>query len=177
MSNVSILMIPGLSGSGPAHWQTAWEKHDTSIKRVEQNNWEEPQLNEWMHTLEAYINEIPSPVILVAHSLGVSLVAHWAKQANGRIQGALLVAPADVDSPAHTPEIIRNFSPIPLDELPFPSIVVASENDPYVTIERAEFFAQQWGSRFVNVGKLGHINADSNLGLWPDGLALLGSLK
>ena len=177
MSDVSILMIPGLSGSGPDHWQTAWENHDPGIQRVEQNNWEEPQLAEWLQTLEEYVTQANSPVILVAHSLGVSLVAHWAKQANGRIQGALLVAPADVDSPAHTPEILRNFSPIPVEPLPFPSIVIASENDPYVSIERAEHFAQHWGSQFVNVGKLGHINADSKLGLWQDGLDYLFSLK
>ena len=52
------------------------------------------------------------PTILVAHSLGVSLVLHWLSENNNpNIIGALLVAPADVDSPDHTPKEIWNFAP------------------------------------------------------------------
>ena len=69
-----------------------------------------------------------------------------------------------------------NFAPIPLTRLPFPSIVVASTNDEYMTLERAQQVAQAWGSRLVNVGALGHINSASGLGLWPQGHALLQEL-
>ncbi len=127
--------------------------------------------------LKEAISKLDSPTILVAHSLAVSMVLHWAAANNNpNIIGALLVAPADVDSPDHTPEIIRNFSPIPTKKLPFPSIVVTSENDPYISLERAEYFAKKWGSDFINIGKKGHINSDSNLEYWEEGQLILEQL-
>jgi predicted alpha/beta hydrolase family esterase len=68
------------------------------------------------------------------------------------------------------------FAPIPLLTLPFPSIVVASEDDPWVSLERAGFFAERWGSRFQNIGKAGHINLAAGFGPWPQGLELLQQL-
>jgi predicted alpha/beta hydrolase family esterase len=92
------------------------------------------------------------------------------------ICAALLVAPADVDSPAHTPPETRCFAPMPLARLPFPATVIASRNDPYATSERARAFAAAWGATFVDAGALGHINAASGLGDWPDGHAHLEAL-
>ena len=66
---------------------------------------------------------------------------------------------------------------MPLDRLPFPSIVVASTDDPYVTLERARQFAERWGSRLVTVADAGHINGQSGLGDWPAGFALLQELR
>jgi predicted alpha/beta hydrolase family esterase len=165
-----LLIIPGLGDSGEQHWQSLWlKKFDHSIKVV-QDNWDEPTLESWLQTLNETIIRIDAPIVLVAHSLAVSLVAHWAgKFPHGKIKGALLVAPADVDSAEHTPDIVRDFAPMPTSRLPFPSIVVASDNDTFVSLSRAKFFAEKWGSDFVNVGPKGHINSDSNLGLWEEG--------
>ncbi len=172
-----LLIIPGLGDSGEKHWQTFWHaKFENSI-RVAQDNWDEPILEEWLERLNENILKLNQPTILVAHSLAVSLVLHWAKKySNPNIIGALLVAPADVDSPEHTPECTRNFSPIPLYKLPFPSVVVASENDPYSLFERKKHFAEKWGSDFVNVGKQGHINSDSDLKYWEEGQLILQQL-
>lgn len=175
MPKTSVLTVPGLGGSGPNHWQTLWE-HAPNIRRVEQRDWNDPVLVEWVARLDRAVTQARAPVVLVAHSLGVALVNHWAGHAPGRVKGALLVAPADVDSKDHPPEAQR-FGPMPLAPLPFPSIVVASENDPFMSSGRARYFADAWGSRFVNVGKLGHINADSGLGRWEDGFALLNELQ
>lgn len=176
MPKATVLNIPGLGGSGPTHWQTLWETRDPSIRRVAQRDWNDPSLQEWTQTLEDAVARSSPPVILVAHSLGVALVSHWARQARGRVQGALLVAPADVDSKEHPPEAQR-FGPMPLAPLPFPGIVAASENDPFVSLVRAQHFTNTWGSRFVNVGALGHINADSGIGDWKAGFALLNKLR
>lgn len=169
-----LLIIPGLGDSGEKHWQTFWhEKFENSI-RIVQDNWDEPIREEWLERLNENILKLNKPTILVAHSLAVSLVLHWAeKNQNPNIIGAFLVAPADVDSPEHTPECTRNFSPIPLYQLPFPSVVVASENDPYASFERKKYLAEQWGSDFVNVGKQGHINSDSDLKYWEEGQEIL----
>jgi predicted alpha/beta hydrolase family esterase len=172
-----ILILPGLGNSGEKHWQTFWHKKIENSTRIVQDNWDEPIREEWLARLNEEIIKLDTPTILVAHSLSVSLVLHWAKTNNNpNIVGALLVAPADVDSTTHTPESIRNFSPMPLYKLPFPSVVVASENDPYATFERKEYFAKMWGSDFVNVGQKGHINSDSDLKYWEEGQLFLQQL-
>ncbi|MFB9079527.1 RBBP9/YdeN family alpha/beta hydrolase [Flavobacterium procerum] len=169
-----LLILPGLGNSGEKHWQTFWhEKFENSI-RIVQDNWDEPIRKEWIARLNEHVLKLDKPTILVAHSLAVSLVLHWAEAHNNPyIIGAFLVAPADVDSPEHTPDSIRNFAPMPVYKLPFPSVVVASENDPYASFERKRHFAEAWGSDFVNVGQQGHINSDSDLKYWEEGQTIL----
>ena len=173
----SVLIVPGLGDSTTGHWQDNWLHHFPNAKKVVQNNWNQPQLQDWLSNLDATIKNIETPIIIVAHSLAVSLVAHWSQQNDtNKIAGALLVAPADVESAAHTPEEIWNFAPIPLNKLNYPSIVITSANDPYISAERAEFLAQKWGSLFYNVGPKGHLNFDSQLGLWEEGQEILQTL-
>jgi len=175
--NTHLLILPGLGNSGEKHWQTFWHEKFKNSTRVIHDNWDEPIREEWIARLNEEIAKLQEPTVLVAHSLAVSLVLHWtALYTNKYVVGALLVAPADVDSPEHTPDCIRNFSPIPTQKLPFPSIVVASENDPYASFERKKYFAETWGSDLVNVGKQGHINSDSDLKYWEEGQVILQQL-
>ena len=117
----TILILPGLGNSGDKHWQTFWHKKFENSIRLVQDNWDEPILEEWLERLKEEVAKLNSPTILVAHSLAVSLVMHWAQNnSNPNIIGALLVAPADVDSPDHAPACIRNFSPMPLLNYPSP---------------------------------------------------------
>jgi predicted alpha/beta hydrolase family esterase len=116
------------------------------------------------------------PVVLTAHSMACATVAHWAGRYGGYgIVGALLVGPSDVEAPKY-PKEPKGFSPMPLKRLPFPSILVASEDDEWVSMERAKLFADAWGSRFVNIGRAGHINSDSKMGEWLEGQKLLREL-
>lgn len=173
----TILMVPGLGGSGPEHWQSRWEQSDSRCRRVEQQDWDEPQLEVWRSTLEQAVRATQGPIVLVAHSLGAVLVAHWAgKGSVDRVSGALLVAPPDVESPARVPEQIRHFAPIPRERLPFASVVVASQDDSYACISCAHTLADAWGSQLVDVGRKGHINAESALGDWEEGKSLLRAL-
>lgn len=177
MTNAPVLIVPGLGGSGPAHWQSLWAASDPAFCRVVQRDWAQPDLAEWLATLHRHIAGCEAAPVLVAHSLACSLVAHWVQRFGQGVAAALLVSPSDVDSPAHTPTEVRGFSPIPLVRFPFPSIVVASTNDPRVEFERAEFFARSWGSRFVAVSGAGHINDRSGLGEWAEGRKLLQELQ
>ncbi|WP_375438261.1 RBBP9/YdeN family alpha/beta hydrolase [uncultured Hymenobacter sp.] len=170
----TILIAPGLGNSGSEHWQTHWEQH-YGYRRVEQHNWDQPVCTDWVQTLDAAVAAAGSGVVLVGHSLACATIAHWAATTQHAIAGALLVAPADVDQPDFPPEV-TGFRPMPLARLPFPSIVVASTNDEYVTLARAQQFAEAWGSRLVNVGALSHINSEADLGLWPEGHKLLMDL-
>ena len=172
----SLINCPGYLNSSDQHWQTRWEQRVSQIVRLKQKSWDEPQLSDWLIELESKVSMAPNPVILLAHSLSVALINQWVKTNSDhleRIKGVLLVAPADVDSPAHTPKPCHNFAPMPLDALPFKSIVVTSDNDPYVDLARAELFAKAWGSEFINIGSFGHINAESGLGDWLQGQQLI----
>jgi predicted alpha/beta hydrolase family esterase len=166
-----ILTVPGLGSSGPLHWQSQWEQH-YGYQRVEQHNWDHPVGADWVMQLEKAVASAGPNVVLAAHSLACATVAHWAQFTQLTIAGALLVGPADVDRPDFPSEVV-GFAPMPLQKMPFSSLVVASTNDEYVTLARARQFAQAWGSRFVNAGAKGHLNSDSGLGLWPEGHALL----
>ena len=174
-----VLTVPGLNNSGPAHWQTLWEQQLGDCHRVELGMWDRPHRNTWVNKLNLAIREHDRPVLLVAHSLGCLTVAWWAhfegREAASRVAGALLVAPPEVDFFPLDPRL-ETFAPTPQHELPFPSILVASRNDPYMGFRTAQRLAKAWGSRFADAGKSGHINADSQLGDWQFGQFLLGLL-
>jgi predicted alpha/beta hydrolase family esterase len=171
-----VLIVPGWTGSGPAHWQTRWERANPAYRRVEQADWDAPDVAAWVAVLDGAVRAAPAPPVLVAHSLGCIAVAHWAAAGTpGRAAGALLVAPADVERPA-APAPIRCFAPIPRRPLPFPTVVVASRDDPYVAFDRAAALATAWGADLVDAGAAGHLNSDAGFGPWPAGEALLAGL-
>lgn len=172
--NPHLLIIPGLGDSNENHWQSFWLQKFKNATKVVQQNWDQPQLEHWLESLHQSIQQTSGPTILIAHSLAVSLVLHYlSKQQQPNIVGAMFVAPADVNSPEHTPDFLRHFSPIPTQRLNIPSLVVASENDQYMSLERAKELAHCWGSNFINSGQKGHINAESGLQDWEEGQAYL----
>jgi predicted alpha/beta hydrolase family esterase len=176
----SFLIIPGLGGSGPEHWQTLWQARLPRSARIAPRDWDHPAREDWLQALRREIEAGGAPVVAVAHSLGCALVAHavarWPGLCDRALRGALLVAPADVDSAAHTPPETRDFAPMPRARLPFAATVIASGDDPFVTIDRARAFAAAWGADFIDAGALGHINAASGLGDWPAGRRALQAL-
>jgi predicted alpha/beta hydrolase family esterase len=176
LDKASVLVIPGWNGSGAGHWQTLWEQNYTRFRRVEQHNWTRPARSDWIGQIGADLDRATSPTFLVAHSLGCLAVAHWAAEAGrktDRVAGAFLVAPPWLTQSDLCPAQLTDFLPMPLDRLPFPSMLVASENDPYLPIEIAARLSASWGSQFVNVGWQGHVNVASGHGPWPAGEGLL----
>jgi uncharacterized protein len=176
-----VLLIPGLYDSGPEHWQTRWQEIHPEFHRLRQEDWETPKCEDWVAALDRAVAATGPEVVLVAHSLGCALVAHWARRRVRAGTGlcahaALLVAPSDVEADIYPPGT-EGFAPMPLDPLPFPSLVVASEDDPWVSLERARSFARSWGSDFISIDNVGHINSASGLGSWPLGLAFLTKLR
>lgn len=171
----SVLLVPGLKGSCPVHWQSRWAQARSDCTVVRQDDWDDPDPADWVARLDEVIARAAAPVVLVAHSLGCATVAHWAAGGPGRVAATLLVAPCDVDQPDAC-AAIRRFAPMPGAALPFRSTVVASRDDPYAGFARLKCFAERWGSAFVDVGPLGHINASSPLGDWDFGQVLLDDL-
>lgn len=174
-----ILLIPGLDGSGPGHWQRRWADEMENAQMVDLGLWEKPHRNTWINRLNLAVQRAGRPVVLVAHSLGCLLTAWWAKFEqpgwSSPVIGALLVAPPEVDFFPRD-DRLNGFAPTPADALPFPSILVASRNDPWIGFPTARLLARQWGSEFEDAGDAGHINVDSRLGSWEEGKRLLHRL-
>lgn len=166
-----VLTVPGLDNSGPDHWQSLWEQEHAGCFRVQLGQWDKPHRNSWVNQLSLAVRAVEGPVLLAAHSLGCHAVAAWAQMdpdAAQLVSGALLVAPPEVDFFPLDPRVSA-FSPTPSAGLPFPSILVASRNDPYCAQPAARVLARMWRARFVDAGALGHINAESGLGHWEEG--------
>jgi uncharacterized protein len=167
--------FPGIGNSGPQHWQSLWEQSNPQFARITQRDRDNPVCEEWAAAHENKVQSIRSPVVIVAHSLACLVVAHWAARAHSPIKAALLVAVPNPEGPNFPSEAI-GFNPPPQRQFSFPSIVVASTNDPYGSLAYGEACAGAWGSGLVNIGAAGHINASSGLGQWLEGHALLNQL-
>lgn len=181
MNRTTTFILPGYANSGPGHWQTRWEASDASFERITMPDWDHPVREAWCDALDAAVAAKPQgPLCFAAHSLGCLTAAHWALHRAvpgqlAKIAGALLVAPPDPFGPAF-PRDAAGYEELALAPLPFPSIVVASSDDPYGSVAFAERCARAWGSRLVEIGPRGHINAESGLGDWDEGRRLLASL-
>ncbi len=173
-----ILVVPGWGGSGAAHWQTLWQT-ELACSRTELADWFDPRCDAWTDAIEAAAVALalrdPRPPVFVAHSLGCIAVAYWARSTRRPIRAALLVAPADIERTSGALPL-RDFAGVPQHPLPCASLVVTSDDDPYVSAERAAQFARAWGSELRVIRGRGHLNASSGLGRWPEGRALLASL-
>ena len=175
-SPLRVLTLPGWLGSGPGHWQSGWEALH-GCTRVQQHDWQRPLRGDWTARLQEVLLAEPAPVLLAAHSLGCLLLAWWAAHSRDtqRVAGALLVAPPEIER-ADLRQQIPGWAPPARQRLPFPSRVVASRDDPFCSLDYARQLAQDWGAGWHDIGARGHINADSGLGDWPEGLQCLRAL-
>ena len=170
------LLLPGWLDSGLDHWQSRWEAQH-GCERVHQDDWRWPRRGDWMARLDDVLLDDARPAVLIAHSLGCQLVAAWAAHSShrDRVRAALLVAPPDTER-ADTPPNLFNWRPIVRERLPFRSRVLISSDDPFCASERAAEMARDWGAELTSMGARGHLNAESGLGDWPEGWALVQSL-
>jgi predicted alpha/beta hydrolase family esterase len=163
------LIVPGLHGSGAAHWQTWWQQKDRSACRIELADWEKPDLDAWSNQVRAAVCGAQRDVWIVAHSFGCLASLHVAQEYSERISGLLLVAPAD-------PDKFEVASRLPAS-LSVPSIFVASRTDPWLAFGKAQQWAENLGSRLVDLGDAGHINVESGFGAWQQGFDLFADFK
>ncbi|MGY4535409.1 putative alpha/beta hydrolase family esterase [Pseudomonas sp. TE3786] len=178
--SIRYLIVPGWQGSPDEHWQSHWQRSLPNSQRVEQADWLNPDRAAWVSELDRAVAAQSTPVILIAHSLGCVTVAHWAAGAPvellRRVQGALLVAPADVERPA-CPEALKGFAPIPRELLPFPSQLVGSDNDQAASAARAIELGRDWGAEAAILSGVGHINVKSGHQRWERGFSYLYRLQ
>ena len=167
------LVLAGFQDSGRLHWQTIWAQGDPSYCKLAHDRWDAPDREAWVRDLEAAMPSIGPDTVIVAHSLGCLLTAFWAASGTShRVKGAFLVAPPNPSRPDSSPAI-TGFRDPPRKPLPFPSLVIGSDDDPCATQDFMAGLARDWGSRFVPVSGVKHIGTMSRVGKWPAGKALL----
>ena len=156
--------------------QTLWQKANPNYRRAQQDDWDKPTAETWTRGIQRVVDAIPAPILLVAHSCGSVAVVQWAAAySTQKVVAALLVAPGDVDAPEALPEI-RPLGPMPTNRLPFPTVLVASDNDPHLNLGRARHFAGLWGSELIVVKGAGHLHTAAGYGPWAFGETLLQNL-
>lgn len=172
-SSVQFLSIPGYGGSGPGHWHHHWQARDSRFRMLEQVDWENPERDTWVDALEAELARMEGPVVLVPHSLGVSLLVHaLARRGNlPGVVGAFLVAMPDVDAPGFPPAI-KGFHPLPLVQFPFPAVMIGSRNDPYSSFDALEGHCSRLCVSLLDLGDRHHIGDSAGLGSWEEGWSL-----
>lgn len=190
MTRPTILIVPGLRDHVAQHWQTLLEAKLTAegrpVASVPPMGREDLDCAARVAAIERVASAVPGPMIIVAHSGGCVMLAHWATQSQPtarRVRGALLAAPPDFDRPMPEgyPTLAQlgagGWLPVPRKQLPFPSLVGASRNDPLASYERVAELARDWGSRLVDLGEVGHLNPASGYGAWPKAEALIDELS
>ncbi len=179
ISEADIIMVPGYTNSDADHWQSRWESKMKSARRVDQDDWHKPVVEDWTANLIAAIDEATKPVVLIAHSLGCQVTVQAVKQMgieqSKNIAAAFIVAPPDVENPAMRPKHLMTFGPYPREPLQFPSLVVSSQNDPFCAQNVAQEMAGAWESEYVSANENGHLNSESGHGPWPDGLMVFAN--
>lgn len=172
-TEATVLIVPGLRDHVAEHWQTRLAARLPRVRSVPPMGRENLDCARRVEAIEREFSAIDGPVILVAHSGGVIMVAHWARRHRHAILGALLATPPDFEEamPQGYPTLDElragGWLPVPRQSLPFPSIVAASRDDPLSRYERVAELAQAWGSRLVDLGEVGHLNPASGYGEWP----------
>lgn len=172
-SETSILVIPGHMGAGPDHWQSRLISKLSSAQLVDQDDWVHGSLPKAINAVVEAVAAAEKPVVFVAHSVGCILVAR-AVQTLGenihKVKGGYLVVPPNEAALRSLVGIDPSFADVPRDPLPFPSLLVATSNDPYSTLEDSASLALAWGSLLVEAGEAGHIDHTSGHGPWPEGM-------
>lgn len=176
--------VPGLRGHVEQHWQTRLAARRPDVRAVPPLGRDNPSLDDRVAALEQAVTAAGGPVIIVAHSAGVLTTVHWARRGSAHlVRAALLATPPDLGEslPAEYPalsELADNgWLPIPREPLPFPSIVAASSNDALGDPARVRALADAWGSRWHDLGPVGHLNPASGFGEWPEADSFLTRLS
>lgn len=164
-----ILIVPGLHNSDGQHWQSLWQAQLPTSKRIHVDDWSTPDLDKWKAGIRTELNKLNTPAIIIAHSFGTLASASIAAEFPEKIAALFLVAPAD-------PDKFHIAGRLPQVPLRVPTKIIASSNDPWLTDSKAAYWALQWGTDFLRLKNVGHINSESNLGVWPEGIAQLQTL-
>ncbi|CCH28707.1 alpha/beta hydrolase [Actinosynnema sp. NPDC047251] len=178
MSLPHTLILHGLGGSGPTHWQN-WlagelAHHGGQVDLPQFTLPDAPRLHVWLAELREHLAAAPSSGerVVVAHSLACLL---WLHHAAGefdealRVDRVLLVAPV---SPEFAGEpLISEFLDVPLDPTTVrragaSTRLVLGEGDPYCTVVRGKELAEALRLDVDVIVGGAHLNVAADYGPW-----------
>jgi hypothetical protein len=186
-SEATVLIVPGLRDAVANHWQTLLEAQLAAagrrVRSVPPMGRAALAVAPRLAAIEREAQAAEGPLVIVAHSGGCVMVAHWARQTRREVRGALLAAPPEFDRPMPEgyPTLAQfdagGWLPVPRERLPFRSIVVASRNDPLARFKGVAALATDWGSELIDEGHVGHLNPASGFGEWPRAHGFIAALS
>lgn len=165
-----ILILHGWGGSDFPHWQS-WlaaeiAKDYGCVSFLKLSNPDFPNKNEWIEELAEELKNF-KPNIVVCHSLANILWFHLCNELKiTKIEKLFLVAPPSLECKV---EELKSFFPckIPTNLYAKEALLVASTNDPYMSLDEASSLAESLGIEMVILQNAGHINTDGGYGEWP----------
>ena len=170
----NVLIVHGLGGSGPDHWQT-WladrlRNRGVPVSYPDLPEPDEPRLESWLEALGAEVRGHQAEnLIVVCHSLGSVTWLHLAARTSRRLaRRVLLVAPPSAGAGVAQ---ISEFVPAPLDPDAVARaagetrLVLSASGDPYRP-EGPDMYAPLGVPIDVIEGG-GHLNTDAGYGAWP----------
>ncbi|MGY4831024.1 RBBP9/YdeN family alpha/beta hydrolase [Sphaerotilaceae bacterium SBD11-9] len=172
-SEATVLIVPGLRDHVAEHWQTLLAARLPRVRSVPPMGRSDLDCAAKVAAIEAAAQAVDGPLVIVAHSGGCIMLAHWARQTTRPVHAALLATPPDFETlmPEGYPTLdalrAGGWLPVPRQPLPFKSLVAASRNDPLGSYERVAALARDWGSELLDLGEVGHLNPASGYGAWP----------
>jgi uncharacterized protein len=163
----SFLILHGLQGSGPGHWQT-WlaarlRADGERVAYPDLPDADAPSPDAWRDVLERALEGLPGPVV-ICHSLACLLWLHHVAAGGASAERVLLVAPPSES--AGVPEI-EPFFPVPLTPLPPGARLVCSDNDQYCPEGAASLYAEALDVAVDVIPGKGHLNPEAGYGPWP----------
>ncbi len=169
------LIVPGVGGSEYHHWQSWLQRGLMQCSRVEQKDWKHPVLAKWVEAFVKTIQSIEDDVEVVAHSFGcLTSVAALAQHPSfaTKIKKLILVAPANparFGEQGFAQDSQQNYSAyFHALKLQVPTMMLISENDPWLSFKDAHALAKSWNIQPINLGQVGHVNVASGFGPFPE---------
>lgn len=164
----TFVLVPGLRDSDAHHWQSCWGRRFPDWRRISQRNWQDADIDAWVSAIRRELHCSQRPAILLGHSFGALASCRLVQTQRLNVAGILMVAPAE-------PSFFELEAAVLPESLPTPTLMVVSQNDPLMPLERARFWAGRWQARLLDIGEAGHINTEAGFGEWDYGLAQLAA--
>lgn len=171
----SFLILYGLGGSGPDHWQS-WLARELAgrgetVYYPSLPEPDGPDKGRWLDCLTDSLAGIPADeeLTVIAHSLACILWFHHAAAGpQRRAERALLVAPPSVHTSLAE---VATFFPVTehvssVKNAAVRTLLIQSSDDPYCTLEDSLIY-QGLGVPHLTLPNMGHINIASGHGPWP----------
>ncbi|MEA3419627.1 MAG: alpha/beta hydrolase [Campylobacterota bacterium] len=165
---MKVLILHGWGGSDTPHWQAelacTLAKDYGTVSFPLLDNCHFPSKNRWVRQVKEILEDF-KPDTVVCHSLANTLWFWLCQQEMRTVEKLIMVSPPSLTTNVDT---IKTFFPCPMPQIlcAKETIMIVSDNDPYITINEAQKLSKHYHAPLTIIENAGHINADSGYGKW-----------